>query len=127
MVMVARVAVCISARVLSNQTKPKYDDALLWRNELSRALYRIQSTVGSKSSNRGSIRIEYTPFTYRQKDNVLECVISLLPAKVDEVLSRREKKAAGLEQHKKLEREKELKRKQKKQVSLPAKHSKGSK
>jgi hypothetical protein len=51
----------------------------------------------------------------------------LLPAKVDEVLSRREKKAAGLEQHKKLEREKELKRKQKKQVSLPAKHSQGKK
>jgi len=37
------------------------------------------------------------------------------------------RKAAGLEQHKKLEREKELKRKQKKQVSLPAKHSKGKK
>jgi hypothetical protein len=51
----------------------------------------------------------------------------LLPVKVDEVLSRREKKAAGLEQHKKLEREKELKRKQKKQVSLPAKHSQGKK
>jgi hypothetical protein len=51
----------------------------------------------------------------------------LLPVKVDEVLSRREKKAAGLEQHKKLEREKELKRKQRKQVSLPAKHSKGTK
>jgi len=109
------------------QTKPKYDDALLWKNELSRVVYRIQSTVGSKSSNRGSIRIEYTLFTYRQKDKVLECVMSLLPAKVDEVLSRREKKAAGLEQHKKLEREKELKRKQKKQVSLPAKHSKGTK
>jgi hypothetical protein len=46
-----------------------------------------------------------------------------LPVKVDEVLSR-EKKAAGLEQHKKLQREKELKRKEKKQVSLPAKHSK---
>jgi hypothetical protein len=51
--------------------------------------------------------------------------MSLLPAKVDEFLSRREKKAAGLEQHKKLEREKELKRKQKRQISLPAKHSKG--
>jgi hypothetical protein len=38
-------------------------------------------------------------------------------------LSRREKKAAGLEQHKKLMREKDQKRKQKKQVSLPAKHS----
>jgi len=51
----------------------------------------------------------------------------LLPAKVDEFLSRREKKAAGLEQHKKLQREKDQKRKQKKQVSLPAKHSKGKK
>jgi len=42
-------------------------------------------------------------------------------------LSRRDKKASGLEQHKNLQREKELKRKQKKQVSLPAKHSKGKK
>jgi hypothetical protein len=40
------------------------------------------------------------------------------------VLSRREKKAQGLEQHKKLQREKELKRKQRRQVSLPAKHKK---
>ena len=75
----------------------------------------------------GVIGIDYTPFTYRQRGNVLECVMSLLPAKVDEFLSRKEKKAAGLEQHKKLQREKELKRKEKKQVSLPAKHSKGSK
>jgi hypothetical protein len=42
-------------------------------------------------------------------------------------LSRRAKKAEGLEQHKKLQREKEMKRKQKRQVSLPAKHSKGKK
>jgi hypothetical protein len=42
-------------------------------------------------------------------------------------LSRKEKKAAGLEQHKKLQREKEQKRKQRKQVSLPAAHSKGKK
>jgi len=42
-------------------------------------------------------------------------------------LSRREKKTAGLEQHKKLQREKDLKRKQKKQISLPAKHSQGKK
>jgi len=42
-------------------------------------------------------------------------------------MSRREKKAAGLEQHKKLQREKEIKRKQKRQTSLPAKHSKGKK
>jgi hypothetical protein len=42
-------------------------------------------------------------------------------------LSRRTKKAEGLEQHKKLQREKDQKRKQKKQVSLPAKHAKGKK
>jgi len=42
-------------------------------------------------------------------------------------MSRREKKAEGLEQHKKIQREKAQKRKQKKQVSLPAKHSKGKK
>jgi hypothetical protein len=63
----------------------------------------------------------------RRKDNTLECVVLLLPAKVDEFLSRKEKKAAGLEQHKKSQREKELKRKQKRQVSLPAKHSAGKK
>ena len=80
-----------------------------------------------RAGYRSSIGIEYTPFRCRQKDNALECVTLLLPVKVDGVLSRREKKAAGLEQHKKLEREKELKRKQKKQVSLPAKHSKGTK
>ena len=73
------------------------------------------------------IEIEYTPFSCRQKGNVLECVMLQLPAKVDEFLSRREKKAAGLEQHKKLQREKDQKRKQKKQVSLPAEHSKGKK
>ena len=75
----------------------------------------------------GSVGSEYTPFRCRQKDNALECVTLLLPVKVDAVLSRKEKKAAGLEQHKKLQREKELKRKEKKQVSLPAKHSKGTK
>jgi hypothetical protein len=47
-----------------------------------------------------------------------------LPARVDEFLSRREKKASGLEQHKKLQREKDQQRTQKRQVSLPAKHSK---
>jgi hypothetical protein len=51
----------------------------------------------------------------------------LLSAKVDEFLSRREKKAANLELHKKLQREKDLKRKEKRQVSLPTKHSKGKK
>jgi hypothetical protein len=38
-------------------------------------------------------------------------------------LSKKAKKAEGLEQHKKLQREKDQKRKEKKQVSLPAKHS----
>jgi hypothetical protein len=51
----------------------------------------------------------------------------LLSAEVDEFLSRRQKKAAGLEQHKKLQREKELKRRQKKQMSLPTRHLKGKK
>jgi hypothetical protein len=45
----------------------------------------------------------------------------------DEFMSRREKKAAGLEQHRKLQREKNQKRKQKKQISLPTKHLKGKK
>jgi hypothetical protein len=36
----------------------------------------------------------------------------------------KKEKAAGLEKHKQLQREKEMKRKQKKQVSLPAKHIK---
>jgi hypothetical protein len=38
-------------------------------------------------------------------------------------LSKKAKKAEGLEQHKKLQREKDMKRKEKKQVSLPAKHA----
>ncbi|MGD0995296.1 MAG: hypothetical protein ABR909_07210 [Candidatus Bathyarchaeia archaeon] len=42
-------------------------------------------------------------------------------------MSRKAKKAEGLEQHKKLQREKDMKRKEKKQVSLPAKHAKGKK
>jgi hypothetical protein len=46
---------------------------------------------------------------------------------VDKSLSRKEKKTAGLEQHKKIQREKDQKRKEKKQVSLPAKHAKGKK
>jgi len=61
-----------------------------------------------------------------EEEKVLECAGRLCLAKVY-VLSRREKKASGLEQHKKLQREKDLKRKQKKQVSLPAKHVKGKK
>jgi hypothetical protein len=44
------------------------------------------------------------------------------------ILSKKAKKAEGLEQHKKLQREKDQKRKDRKQVSLPAKHaSKGKK
>ena len=57
------------------------------------------------------------------KGKVFECVPRLLAAKVY-CLSRKAKKAQGLEQHKKLQREKEEKRKQKREVSLPAKHKK---
>jgi hypothetical protein len=42
-------------------------------------------------------------------------------------VSRKQKKAEGLEHHKKLQREKDQKRKAKKQVSLPTKHSKTKK
>jgi len=43
-------------------------------------------------------------------------------------LSKKAKKAEGLEQHKKMVREKKQKQKERKQVSLPAKHaSKGKK
>jgi len=38
------------------------------------------------------------------------------------IFSRKAKKAEGLEQHKKIVREKEQKRKERKQVALPAKH-----
>jgi hypothetical protein len=38
-------------------------------------------------------------------------------------LSKKAKKAEGLEQHKKMMREKDQKRKLKKQVALPAKHA----
>jgi hypothetical protein len=61
--------------------------------------------------------------TWVKEGKVLECVSRLLAERCV-VLSRREKKAQGLEQHKKLMREKDLKRKQKRQVSLPAKHKK---
>ena len=54
---------------------------------------------------------------------VFECVPRLLALRCN-CLSRKAKKAQGLEQHKKLQREKEEKRKQKRQVSLPAKHKK---
>jgi hypothetical protein len=36
-------------------------------------------------------------------------------------------KVAGLEQHRQLQRAKEMKRKERKKVSLPAKHTKGKK
>jgi hypothetical protein len=39
----------------------------------------------------------------------------------------KKEKAAGLEQHKQLQRAKEMKRKQKRQVALPAKHNKDKK
>jgi hypothetical protein len=48
-------------------------------------------------------------------------------AKVLIILSRKAKKAEGLEHHKQLQREKDQKRKQRKQVALPAKHSKSKK
>jgi hypothetical protein len=37
----------------------------------------------------------------------------------------KKEKVAGLEQHRQLQRAKEMKRKQRKQVALPAKHTKG--
>jgi len=39
------------------------------------------------------------------------------------ILSKKAKKTEGLEQHKKLQREKDQKRKARKQVSLPSKHA----
>ena len=42
-------------------------------------------------------------------------------------LSKKAKKAEGLEHHKQLQREKDQKRKDRKQVALPAKHTKGKK
>lgn len=39
----------------------------------------------------------------------------------------KKEKATGLEQHKQLQRAKEMKRKQRKQVALPTKHTKGKK
>jgi len=42
-------------------------------------------------------------------------------------LSKKQTKAEGLEQHKKLQREKDLKKKQKKQAGLPARLSKNKK
>jgi hypothetical protein len=54
--------------------------------------------------------------------DVFYCLLRL------KILSRKAKKAEGLEQHKKIMREKDQKRKERKQVSLPAKHaSKGKK
>jgi hypothetical protein len=54
--------------------------------------------------------------------NVFYCSLRL------KILSKKAKKAEGLEHHKNLQREKDQKRKERKQVSLPAKHaSKGKK
>jgi len=39
----------------------------------------------------------------------------------------KKEKAAGLEQHRQMQRAKKMKRKQKKQVALPTKHTKGKK
>jgi hypothetical protein len=41
----------------------------------------------------------------------------------EKILSKKAKKAEGLEKHKQMLREKEQKRKERKQVSLPAKHA----
>jgi hypothetical protein len=46
-----------------------------------------------------------------------------MPATDEYCLSKKAKKTEGLEQHKKLQREKDQKRKARKQVSLPSKHS----
>ena len=48
---------------------------------------------------------------------------------LSETMSKRTKKekAAGLEKHRQLEREKNMKRKQKKQIELPTKHRKDKK
>ena len=49
----------------------------------------------------------------------------LMPVEEDKILPKSKKeKVAGLEQHRQLQRAKQMKRKQKKQVSLPAKHAK---
>jgi hypothetical protein len=48
----------------------------------------------------------------------------LMPVKEDKILPKSKKeKVAGLERHKQKQRAKQMKRKQKKQVSLPAKHA----
>ena len=65
---------------------------------------------------------DYDKLWVRLKRKVFECRCFILPAKLMN-LSKKAKKAEGLEQHKKLQREKDQKRKEKKQVSLPAKHS----
>jgi hypothetical protein len=61
------------------------------------------------------------------RGKVFEHLCFYFLAKVEE-MSKKAKKAEGLEKHKLLQREKDQKRKEKKQVSLPAKHaSKGKK
>jgi len=46
-----------------------------------RAVYRIQA-ISRRKGNIGVIGIEFTPFRFGQKDNILKCVMLLLPAKV---------------------------------------------
>jgi len=46
---------------------------------------------------------------------------------VKNVSKSKKEKVAGLEKHRQLQRAKEMKRKQRKQVALPAKHTKGKK
>jgi hypothetical protein len=54
---------------------------------------------------------------------VFECVLPQWLSRCS-ILSKRAKKSEGLEQHKKLQREKDQKKKARKQVALPAKHAK---
>ena len=58
------------------------------KGSTEKAVYRIQ-TISRRKGNRGVIGIEYTPFRFEQKDNVLKCVMLLLPAKVISFVKKR--------------------------------------
>jgi hypothetical protein len=55
------------------------------------------------------------------RGKLFECPCSIMQPKDVKILSKKAKKAEGLEHHKQLQREKDQKRKDRKQVSLPAK------
>lgn len=57
----------------------------------------------------------------KKQPKTFRCPCSSMMARLC-ILSKKAKKAEGLEQHKKLQREKDEKRKARKQVALPAKH-----